>query len=121
MTKERQAITIDSSSMYGTYTVEVEMTYDGFSGSLITKMGGNTHGVDIIQSIASALANGELDFDTKVPENEKHAILDKDGYLEGVYLFDKEDGERCEFQIHDEFDLAIIVGIRLLSFEKRNS
>lgn len=113
----KQYILSGSYPKWQTHTVEISLQYDSFKGTISYKLSGNCLGGSILQSAISEIEDG--DYDPIDDSSRKHCLLDDDGYLVGLCLYD-ENGE--ELIIEDTHDLMnCVVGVRIVDVEPDNA
>lgn len=103
---------------YGDGEFKVIMQDGDFYGELIVYHGGNILGCSLIRSVADSLEDVDMIIDMKRTENKKHAIVDEEGYLEGVRLFDSKGDDLV---IEDTDFNSAIIGIVMTDYEFRKN
>ena len=100
---------------FGTGTFEVTLLDGGYHGKLLVKYGGNCYGSSLIHEVAGLFEEEEFKPDMTVAENEKHAVIDGDGYFIGVVLYTA-DGSTLMIDDWDAFRHAV-VGITMVDYQ----
>lgn len=103
---------------YGTGTFKVLLQDNDYYGELVVQAGGNVQGSELIGSIIDSINDMDLQIDMKFEENRKHAVVDKDGYLMGVLLYnDKGDSLKIDGEYDEDHLKHVVVGIVMTRYE----
>ena len=95
------------------HTLEIALQNDEFKGVLRHEVRGNCLGSEVLQSAISSIEDG--DYEPLDDESRKHCILDEDGYLVGLRLYD-ESGD--DLILDENNDLAnCIVGVKIINVQ----
>jgi hypothetical protein len=100
---------------WGKHTVKLTWQIDDFKAEGIFLLGGNCKGGSILESAIDSIEDGDFEPDMSYEENQKHFVVNGDGYLVEVKLFDK-DGNETSFDA--DFFYDFLVGVEIIKFER---
>ena len=94
------------------HTVEIDLQFDEFKGTLKYQVGGNNFGGGILSAALSSIEGGY--YEPRDDMSKRYSILDEEGYLVGFVLYD----DQGESIILDSFEpremLHCVVGVRIV-------
>lgn len=103
---------------YGTGTFKVLLQDGDYYGELVVQAGGNVQGSELIGSIINSINDMDLKIDMRFEENRKHAVVDEDGYLKGVLLYnDNGDSLEIEGEYDEDHLKHVVVGIVMTHYK----
>jgi hypothetical protein len=92
------------------HTVEIDLQWDEYKGTIRHQIRGNCLGASILQSTLSIIESGE--YQPKDDDSKKHVLLDVHGYFRGFRLFDQ-NGDELILDADDDL-MDCIVGVRIV-------
>lgn len=111
---------------HGTHSVKLKLQWGNYKGEVVTTLGGNMLGIEIIKGVADCFDDGVLNFLRSV-ENEKYIEFEEDTSGEGVseYAYVKKfklyNGDDILELDNDDDGLIknIVVGVEITGFEEK--
>lgn len=100
---------------FGKAEFEITLLDGAYRGKLIAGYGGNVYGSTLIKAVTELFEDDEFEPKMKFPENQTHAVVDEDGFLSAVHLYD-DTGD--ELVLTDWQDIRhSIVGVMMIDYK----
>lgn len=103
---------------FGKGTFKVLMQDGEYYGEMVVEMGGNIQGSELLASILETINDMGLEPNMDFEENKKHVVVNEEGLLKGVNLYDAEGNSLFIDAEYDPKDLIhVIVGVVMVKYE----